>query len=227
METVIVMPVLLLLIFGVIQFAHIWTARQMVAYAAFCATRAIMVVPDKDNEKDIAAQKAAEIALSWMNISDDKVIEGRSDKFSNCVSIPGWGRVGGSGFSTGGFLHPQVDPKKYKRVLAEILPGCTGEEKDGDGNDIEVAAVRVRFLFPLIIPGMAVNKIIGNASRGAGALMHGSDFYGNLHDAALNPILIDGWPYIELKETCVLPMPYSTVNFPKGAFKNVDIRRGS
>lgn len=207
METVIVMPVLLLLIFGVIQFAHIWTARQMVAYAAFCATRAIMVVPPDEQEK--TAQNAAEVALSWINLVDDK--EG------NEVTVPGWGKIGGSGLS-------QESDLDSKRVKVKILDGK-------DGQSEEVAAVEVTFYFPLIIPGMAVNKIIGNASQTAYkelSFVPGQGrFYENLHEAADKPVTIDGWPYIELKETCVLPMPYSTVNFPKGAFKNVDIRRGS
>ena len=177
METVIVMPVLLMLIFGIIQFAHIWTARQMVAYAAFCATRAIMVVPP--GEQDETAQNAAEVALSWINLVDDKN--------GNEVTVSGWGKIGGSGLS------PESD-LDGKRVKATVL---------SDGRNEEVAVVEVTFYFPLIIPGMAVNKIIGNATQ------------------------IDGWPYIELKETCVLPMPYSTERFPTGAFSGVDIRRGS
>ena len=40
-ETVVVMPLLLLLIFGIIQFAQVWMARQFVVYAAACAARAM------------------------------------------------------------------------------------------------------------------------------------------------------------------------------------------
>lgn len=48
------------------------------------------------------------------------------------------------------------------------------------------------------------------------------NFYQDLNAAAGTPILIDGWPYIVLEETCVLPMPYSTKNFPLRAIQERD-----
>lgn len=203
METVIVMPVLLLLIFGVIQFAHIWTARQMVAYAAFCATRAVMVVPPDEQEE--AAQNAAEVALSWINLVDDK--SGKE------VTVPGWGKIGGSGLSP----ESRDDGWNGKRVKVDVVES---------GKDKEMAVVEVKFRFPLLIPGMAVNKVIANAESQFNERPT-TDFYRELNTAAGKPRLIDGWPYIELKETCVLPMPYSTEDFPEGAFDDVNIRRGS
>lgn len=200
-ETVLVMPLLLLLIFGVIQFAFIWTARQMTAYAAFCATRAIMVVTP-DEQRD-AAQDAAAVALSWMCMAD---------KRESPVSIPGWGGIPGSGsarrFSEGG------------RVETTILGGCNGV-------DSPIAGVEVRFRYPLLIPGMAVNKVIAN-SVNASVLGGNPDFYQNLNTAAGNPNTdIDGfWPWIELSEKCVLPMPYSTEKFPARGFEGTDIRGG-
>ena len=199
METVIAMPVLLLLIFGVIQFAHIWTARQMTAYAAYCATRAVMIVPPE--EQKTAAQNAAEVALSWMNLADSK---------NDDVTIPGWGGINGSGTSDYG----------RRRTSAEVLA-------NGADDDFQVSSVRVKFRFPLLIPAMAINKIIATtAVSGASLARRTGDFYIDLERSAGNPDLIDGWPYIELTETCVLPMPYSTVRFPKDAFKDVDIRSG-
>lgn len=221
METVIVMPVLLLLIFGLIQFAHIWTARQMVTYAAFCATRAIMVTRAAENggsfedgdetegagegvdEQRDFAQMAAEVALSWINLAD-----ARND---DAVFVPGWGRVLGSGTS-----------KERKRIETEIL-------SRGDNANAQYAAVRVKFRFPLMIPGMAVNKVIANATHWIDsgeeppAVAAGTgNFYQDLNAAAGTPILIDGWPYIVLEETCVLPMPYSTKNFPLRAIQERD-----
>ena len=193
-ETVLVMPLLMLLIFGVIQFALIWTARQMTAYAAFCATRAIMVV--KPNEQKQYAQDAAEVALSWMCMADN----GQSP-----VSIPGWGGVNGSGSS-------------HDRVKVEVMSGCNGVATP-------IAAVKVKFKYPLLIPGMAVNKVIANAGS-APALGAKADFYGDLHAAAGSTTLISGWPYIELTESCVLPMPYSTANFPTGGFAGTNIHGG-
>ena len=201
METVIVMPVLLLLIFGVIQFAHIWTARQMVAYAAFCATRAAMVVPPGEQEK--TALNAAEVALSWMNMAD-------GDQDENTVKIPGWGEVVGSACSR-------------DRVAVKV-------EKGGEGDE-EVAQVEVTFKFPLLIPVMAVNRIFAKGAKQASILLSDTskaNFYEDLVSASerMGEGEIGGWPYIKLTETCVLPMPYSTKDFPIGAFDGVDIRRG-
>ena len=194
-ETVLVMPLLLLLIFGVIQFALIWTAKQMTAYAAFCATRAIMVVKPAEQQK--AARDAAKVALSWVSLAD----EGSGQQ----VTIPGWGAILGSG---------TIDSRL---PAVEII-------RNGTDNSEPVAAVRVTFRFPLMIPGMAVNKLIGNSKNAQ--IVTSSKFYDNLHHVAQNPDLISGWPYIELTETCVLPMPYSTEKFPTGGFSGTSVTGG-
>lgn len=220
-ETVLVMPLLMLLIFGVIQFALIWTAKQMTAYAAFCATRAIMVVPN--NEKQDAANNAAKVALSWIALAD-------KDHRAKQVSIPGWGRVPGSGS-----LDARLLTHKNK-LGVEILE---------NGEENPVAAVRVSFRFPLMIPGMAANKLVGNFSdrnKAAQSIQDQQDadgyashtFYDDLHFAAGRGRFnekdgmdsIDGWPYITLTETCVLPMPYSTKKFPRKGFEGTDIYGG-
>lgn len=215
MEAVIVMPILLFLIFLIIQFAHIWTAKQMVSYAAFCATRAITVVnPDEQNE---AALNAAKMALSWMCLADG----GEGDDGED-VTVPGWGKIPGAR-SAG------------RRVVVEI---ATAKDKDGnkvvlDGqaSDYPVAAVKVTFSFPLLIPGMAVNSVLATAATGGGRdeeetddVGRKYDFARNLNRAAGNPSLINGWPYLELTETCVLPMPYSTVKFPSGGFAECSLK---
>lgn len=198
-ETALVLPLLLLLIFGIIQFALIWTAKQMTAYAAFCATRAIMVVPPGEQQK--AARDAAKVALSWMALAD----EGQGAR----VTIPGWGAIFGSG------------------TIEQRLQRDDGDEavKILENGTEPIAAVRVTFRFPLMIPGMVVNRIIGNA-KNAPELEGKADFYGDLNKSAGNPGEISGWPYIELTETCVLPMPYSTEQFPRRAFDGTSLTGG-
>ncbi len=167
-ETVLVLPLLLLLIFGVIQFALIWTAKQMTAYAAFCATRAIMVVPSGEQQK--AAQDAAEVALSWMCMAE------KDNQASNRVSIPGWGRIPGSASSR-------------DRIAVEVV---------ANGIDSPVAAVEGRFKYPLLIPGMAVNRIIANRRVKIKGASDKADFYSDLDDAAKNAdTSVDGfWPWL-------------------------------
>jgi hypothetical protein len=94
-----------------------------------------------------------------------------------------------------------------------------------DGESGPVAAVKVVFKFPLLVPGMAVNRIIANA-KDAPELEGDANFYGDLSKLAGNPEQIGGWPFAVLTETCVLPMPYSTSKFPKGGFSGTSIRGG-
>ena len=69
METVIVMPLLLALVFGALQIAHIHAARQIAAYAAFSAARATLTETE-GGEKD-KAQKAAQRVLCWLAARPD------------------------------------------------------------------------------------------------------------------------------------------------------------
>lgn len=196
MEAVIVMPILLFLIFLIIQFAHIWTARQLVSYAAFCATRAITVVNPGEQQK--AAENAAKMALSWMCLADGGDGSGRS------VTVPGWGEIPGARSAD-------------QRVTVAVL-------EDGTDASRPVVAVKVAFCFPLLIPGMAVNSVLATAASGGGQLDEKEyDFARNLNRAAGKPSLINGWPYLELTEICVLPMPYSTENFPSGGFNGCSL----
>lgn len=228
METVIVMPIILLLIFMIIQFAHVWIARQMVVYAAYCGARSLLVIsPDDTNPTpQEAVQTAAEIALSWICLLDDP-----ASKNEVRLDIPGWGEISGSG-------------SRGRRVKAEILTytGSDGVERYLDGNGTPTVtryrdaytldtgtderpfvAVKVTFCFPLLIPGMGVNAILGNQVNNnqdgvRPTTGDETDFYKNLATMADRPVLIDGWPYVTFSETCVLPMPYSTRNFPKGGY---------
>ena len=197
METVLVMPLLLLLIFGILQFAQICMARQFVVYAASCAARAMTVV--QPSEQADAADKAAKLALSWLCLAEDD-----SESGNTGVEISGWGLIPGS---------RSVD----RRVRTKVL--CDGVD---DANPYVGATVRFRF--PLLIPGMAINRILGNFANRDQPLAKGSDFYNNLAQASGNPIVdIDGWPYVDFEETCILPMPYSPKNFPRGGYDGCQI----
>lgn len=197
METVIVMPIILLLIFMIIQFAHVWIARQMVVYAAYCGARSMMTVVPQ--EQYAAASNAVEIALSWICLADNP-----NDKNETRLVVPGWGEIPGSG-------------SRHRRITTTVLG-------DGVSDDRQFVGVRVEFKFPLLIPGMGVNAILGNQVNDnqdgvRPTTGDETDFYRNLATMADKPVLIDGWPYITFRETCVLPMPYSTRNFPKGGYE--------
>lgn len=71
METVLTMPLLYVLIVGVLQIAHIWTARQVALYAAYAATRATLCVPPVEAQK--TAHSAAWQVCSLLTLSDDEL----------------------------------------------------------------------------------------------------------------------------------------------------------
>lgn len=248
MECVLVFPLMLLLISMVLQFAHIWTARQITAYAAYCATRAIMAV--QQDEQEDAAGRAAQLACSWMTLVG---VPGQQASVSNStwrtvhvgrlhglkeipdsatislddgaphpneVLIPGWGSIPGS---------DSVD----QRVDVEIVE---------NGKDQPFAEVTVHFKFPLVLPlvgrmiSLFVNKENANraqdGSYGDPARGRGSRWYGEENgdetvlDEQGRAITRKGhrwadegkFPFITLTETCVLPMPYSTANFPRRGY---------
>lgn len=64
LEFVIAFPVILVLIFACIQFAHIWIAKMVTHYAAFCAARSALVC--KSDEYNNIGQRAALQVCNWM-----------------------------------------------------------------------------------------------------------------------------------------------------------------
>lgn len=87
LEFVLAFPVIMTLILACMQFAHMWTARQVVRYAAFCAARAALVCERGEYQK--AGQQAAEQVCAWIVLGKRA---GEQDK-----RVPGWGVIPGSG----------------------------------------------------------------------------------------------------------------------------------
>lgn len=74
MEAVAVLPLLVALIFGALQMAHIHIARQIVSYAAYSAARATL--PLADQEEEDAARKTAQRILCWLVAAPDSTRNG-------------------------------------------------------------------------------------------------------------------------------------------------------
>jgi Flp pilus assembly protein TadG len=87
LEFVVSFPIILTLILACMQFAHIWMARQVVHYSAFCAARATLVC--NRGERTEAARQAARQVCAWIV---NGMRAGEPDK-----RIPGWGTIPGSG----------------------------------------------------------------------------------------------------------------------------------
>ncbi len=80
-------PLVLILFLACMQFSHVWAARHVVQYAAYCAARATLVA--HRSEYRAAAQQAAEQVCAWI-VKGHRA--GEADKV-----VPGWGPIPGSG----------------------------------------------------------------------------------------------------------------------------------
>lgn len=141
-EFVVVMPILLLLIFGIIQFSTVWIARLMTRYAAFCAARTAIVYNPGDYEgltNSGPVHRAACIVLAWTSMT----VEGNSD-----YQVHGWGEIPAS-----------RDINRQVEVSVEDLTSLAAEK-----NPLPAVKVTVRFHYPLWIP--FAGSIIGHFANG-------------------------------------------------------------
>lgn len=98
MESIICLPVLLLLSLGVAQFAHIWYCRAIVRYASFSAARAVLTAPAGEENERAAARSAAEtvcapIAFGDPAAGEDFPLPGITPPLTGSDAIPGSGAV--------------------------------------------------------------------------------------------------------------------------------------
>ena len=127
METVLILPWFLLVVFGVVQFSFLWVARLMTDYAAFCAARAALVYNPADAACDKATNvsyRAARQVLAWMSFSQPYTRDG------DAPTVPGWGTIP---------LSDAIDDQ-----LTVTVEDCGG----GKG----FVTATVRFEFPLFVP---------------------------------------------------------------------------
>ncbi|MFA5203829.1 MAG: TadE/TadG family type IV pilus assembly protein [Lentisphaeria bacterium] len=109
LESVLALPVLFLLILGCAQIAHLWVARQVVCYAAWCAARSALVC--HQGEYEAAGRQAAQQVLAWLVIGQG---QGEPEK-----RIPGWGKIDGSG-AVARKTRTQVVPEGQWNVKATV-----------------------------------------------------------------------------------------------------------
>ncbi len=188
MEFVVSMPVLVTLVFLVLQFAQIWTVRQLVSYSAFCATRSLLSAgPHEWAAGKAKASRcdhaAASRVLAWVN---------EFGRGGGAKSVPGWGEIPESA---------GVDNRL--EVESSFVPG-------------QYASSKVVYRFPLLVP--VAGQMISFLAR------HSADEsrYMEIGSPSLmwsgEEELFDGVPYIELTETCVLPLPFDPTAQPGMAY---------
>jgi len=125
-EAVLVLPVLLMLIFAVIQFANVMMVQQVVEYAAYCGARATLTCNSMQANK--RAKEAAKRVLAPVSLSTE------DDSSSKGPHVyPGWGKLKGT---------KNLD----KQVKVRLLPSPSmGAKKHCVG-------CKVTFDYPLLIP---------------------------------------------------------------------------
>ena len=217
MECALVMPLLVFLIFMLIQLSLVCMARQVVHYAAYSAARATLVYHPNDYggmigenfvfyEKFGVAYQAACQALAWVG-----QVGGGDAKFS----IPDWGEIPASGY-----IRDQVS-------IDGLNSAMLSADQAGGVSQSHVPAVKVtvKFHYPLHIPmaGTIIAFFAGGGEGGdnwntvgllPGNMKDVSDkYYSYQGSEALRNRT--GLPFITLTESYILPRLWDTVTFPR------------
>ena len=165
MEFIIVAPLMLILISMILQFAQIWIAREITAYAAYCACRSVLSAANDERGAAHGAQKAAELACSWMCLAGLPGVTGSTGGDTETIVLPRFhDREDISDSET-------VDFDNGSWVKGEVvIPGwgtIPGSDSAGDSTDNGIrvvvnpseivlgppyARVTVHFKFPMLMP---------------------------------------------------------------------------
>lgn len=230
LEFVLTMPILMMLIMLVLQFAMIATARPMVSYAAFCAARSTLCANPVDSLnpdwRENCAFHAARRALAWVTILGTE--ESREYRSSETANI----EVGSSNFADIGDTSTEsfVTVMKGDESTHDVVVPGWGQIPESNSVDKRLsvetnlfpgryAAATVVYQYPLLIPiaGQMIGWLTRHSWKDSAYVKSGVLPPGWL-DEVEDGGLIDGAPFITLTETCVLPLPYSPVRLPLNAF---------
>jgi len=185
LETVFMLPVILTLIMGIGQFAHILLARQVVTYAAYASARAALPMSD---QKIGGAQSEAEFAAlqAAKQICAPITLGGEESSGAKQLRLPWVGEITGS----------EAVGKKLRVSLAH------------SPNQFE--SVTVEMDFPLVFP-VAGNLIGGLANL---LTLTGEAESGEPEGITWSHRYESGFffPHIMLRETAVAAKPFTVVN---------------
>lgn len=241
LETVLVLPIFVLIVFFLIQITFVWTAKQMTYYAAYCGARAALVY----NPADYHAEKRED--GSWRT---DSYIRGGVVHHAACTVLSwiSWSLDGtdNRNFKIGGSLFSYSIPfssNVRKQVTVEIreYEKITDNGANGKGAAKSPAAIQeqfpavtvsVNFKCPLFIPlgGSIIAYFFGANDQvcilnnedkeniigiGGFSAPKGNEVHANLqmHGNYVNTV---GHEYymIDIRESCTMAKPYKTDTFP-------------
>ena len=174
METVMVLPPLVIIIFVIIQLCLVWGAKQMVAYAAYCGARAALVYNpadyDAEKQKDGhwetrplalggsqtgVVHHAACTVLSWVSwsLTNDQALSANASAAGLASNALGDFRLG---WVTSVPLSSRIRGLVRVAVSEFEAIDAEGGSDEADTTPVErqfpAVTVRVRFEFPLFIP---------------------------------------------------------------------------
>lgn len=163
MEFVLTMPILVLLMFFVVQLTFLGLAHECTAYAAYCGARSLLSVNALETQS--AAQNAAERALSWLHPQGLK-----SDKEPSWL-VPGWGKVPGSD-TIADHVSVEID-------VAAMALTLTGQSS--------LTVVTVTYDCPLMIP--VIGELMASFGKDGRTIKDGEPFpYLSIHETCALPL---------------------------------------
>lgn len=208
MEAVLCLPLLLFLVTGIVQFARIWEARLFTRHAAYNAARAALVYNvaeyadiDKATGKITFKGTSGPVWVSAVNtLAWKSATSANGGNASDNYAFPGFLDNESYRIDNSAFIRSQV-----------MIDGNESWESNG------VVRVTVKFKFPLLFSVFALGSVQGNpeSEKDIGpdaevALVHDVS-----EDIAPHADWEDSIPHILLAESCLLPKPWSTANYPR------------
>ncbi len=235
LESVMVLPIFVILVFYLIQMTFVWAAKQMTYYAAYCGARAALVYNPKDYCADLqtdgswktdgfvrqgVVHEAASTVLSWISWS----LNGNdyNNFWIGTYSVP---------LSSTVRNQVSVSVTEYEK----IGPNKNETDQKGNATKAEIheqypaVTVSVKFRFPLFIPlgGMIVGYFFGANDEiciPTGDAIGLGGFTATNGDSVHNYMKMRGnytdngnglsYYSMTLTESCTLAKPYKTDTFP-------------
>lgn len=217
LEFVIAFPIVFTLILAVVQIAHIWVARLVVHYAAYCGARAALVHvceesgPSVHNDSWPRRSELGHEGLDAAYCNGDSIADGLNGLASSeaewtankaAAVVCSWSVMGGSDDANtsipgwGDIPGSDAASRKTRAVV----------EFDPDTWNVEAT---VEHDFALITPivGPMIAWGMNPWDKNRPWAVTNSDITGNVH-ADMDLVR---YPHIRLKETVWLPKPYRTV----------------
>ena len=240
MEFVIVAPMLLLLIFGIIQFSLIFMARELLYYAAYSAARTALVYNIRDYTRSCTGDSSSDFlpdsgplylaactVMSWLNFGDGSA----GFRYFPKKDADVWWQVRISGKERVVMARNSLFPETFQYRGTRQIP---------------TVAVTVHYYYPLLVPlvgDMIAYALAGNIDQN-GAVPQKNDSWetfgwapGDDYAAVMQTVTAvedapkkkiyryQGIPVIHLQDTCYMVKPYRTSTYARIPTGDLDYMR--